>query len=262
MRTVWIACALAWTTACGAIEPDPPVDGAGNAIPMPPAGESWLTVHKITPAPGDIPTRPEVSLQFSDYVDDDRLVDVDVVSLASGGRRAFGRVTWDMQTRTMTWRPNAPLTQGLEYDLVVNTSRLRSVVGGPLFDAPRMRWRVDGGLENPPGPERREASWDQVEEVLARKCWSCHQDPQWQLNPLTVASMVGVRAKDADAFLVLPRDPDDSYLVQKVLPDYPLIRWDVQPPSWSGAKPLEPDEIQVFIDWIATLSGSDLDPLP
>lgn len=253
---------LVWTAACGAIDPEPATDPDGKPIPVPPAGESWLTVQEILPAAGDIPPRPVVSIRMSNYIDDDRLVDIDVVSLASGGRRAFGRTSWDMQSRTLTWRPSAPLTPGLEYDLVLNTSRFQSVTGAPLWNAPRVRWKVDADLESPTIAERRGSSWGQVEAVLARKCWSCHQDPQWQLNPLTVESMVGERAKDVDAFLVLPRDPDDSYLIHKVLPDYPLIRWDIQPPAWSGAQPLEPGEIQVFIDWIETMRGSDLDALP
>lgn len=247
---------LVWGVGCGSIDPEAPLDAQGREIPVPEPGERWLSVSGIAPEGEVIPSRPVIRLELSEYVDDDLMLDVDVISLVSGGRRASGRAVWDMQTKTLSWTPFSPLIDGLDYSLAVNASRLESVAGSPLFPPRSRAWRVDAGLDSSAVPSgmapRREARWDEVAEVFSRKCWTCHQDPQWRLNPLTPESMVGVKAADLDRFLVVPLDPDDSYLVQKVLPDYPTIVWDVQPPAWSGVEPLEASEIATIIDWVAS----------
>ncbi len=253
---------LALLSACGSIDPDPVLDAQGNPIAVPAAGEPWLVVEQISPDTDVIPTNPQISIRLSNHIDDDLLVDYDVISLVSGGKRMGGRTSWDVATKTLTWRPFGRLIDGLDYSLQVNDSRLVSVVGSPLFPFKRKTWRVDAEEEGPTDQVSPEVRWSQVERIFERRCWSCHQDPEWQLNPLTRESMIGARSNGGEEFLVVPFDPADSYLLQKIVPDYETIRWEVQPPAWSGAAPLRDHQIRLIESWIRQGARSDLDAFP
>jgi len=253
---------IALLSACGSIDPDPLLDAQGNPIAVPAAGESWLVVEQISPETDVIPTNPQISIRLSNHIDDDLLVDYDVISLTSGGKRMGGRTSWDVTSKTLTWRPFGNLIDGLDYSLQVNDSRLLSVVGSPLYPFKRRTWRVDAQEEAPTPQTSAEVRWSQVEQILERRCWSCHQAPQWQLNPLTRESMIGKRSNGGEEFLVVPFDPADSYLLHKIVPDYETIRWEVQPPSWSGAAPLQDHQIRLIEAWIRQGARSDLDALP
>ncbi|MEZ4460184.1 MAG: hypothetical protein R3E66_10755 [bacterium] len=236
---------------CGSIETEPRLDANGTPIPEPPAGEDWLVVRSMAPDGDVIPGRPELIITLSDYVSPQSLLGFDAVVLTSGGKRMGGLVTWSNAEKALRWRPNGTLIDGLDYTLQLNDSRLQSVVGSPLFPPLRRTWRVDTSLPNAPEGTVEHVRYADVERLLDRQCWSCHQDPQWRLNPLTRTSMVGQRAAEVETFLVVPFAPSESYLLQKVLPDHPLIRWDQQPPAWSGAAPLTTAQIQLIEQWIA-----------
>ncbi len=253
---------VALLSACGSIDPEPVLDAQGNPIPSPEAGEPWLVVEQITPDADVIPSSPEITIQFSDHLEDDLLVDYDVISLVSGGKRVGGRAAWNAVTKTLTWRPFGSLIDGLDYTLQLNNARLLSVVGSPLFPTKRKVWRVDASQDSPAIQAVADVRWSDVERVLKTRCWSCHQDPEWKLNPLTRESMIGERSDGGDEILVVPFDPSDSYLLQKIVPDYPTIRWDVQPPVWSGAQPLGEREVRLVESWIRQGARSDLDALP
>lgn len=96
--------------------------------------------------------------------------------------------------------------------------------------------------------------------MLFRRVWKSRFN--WGLNPLTRESMIGKRSDAGDEMLIVPFDPADSYVLQKLLPDYWTIRWDVQPPAWSGAEPLSERELRLVESWIRQGARSDLDSLP
>lgn len=245
-----VSCFICATLGCGSIDPDPPVDANGQAIPIPASGERWLTVEAISPQDGSIPAVPEVVVTLSEYIEPSALIDFDVISLTSGGIRAAGSTRWDASTRTLHWRPYGALIDGLDYTLHINANRLTSVVGSPLFPPSRTKWRVDHRLENPPVPPTAEVRWADVEPILAQFCWSCHQDPNWQLNPLTRTSMISKKSDQVDRFIVMPFSAARSYLLHKVLPDYPMIMWETQPPSWSHVPPLSQEDVARIELWI------------
>ena len=62
--------------------------------------------------------------------------------------------------------------------------------------------------------------------------------------------MIGARADEVDEVIVIRYDAADSYLMHKIIPDYPLRRYGVQPPTWSDAEPLTANEIALIEDWI------------
>lgn len=249
MRNV-LAIALALLCSCSDIEPEPPVGQDGEPVELPEPYDTWLRVIEIQPASGEISAQPVFEIEFDTYIEDDLLLSYDMVSLVSGGIRVRGFSTWDVTTRTLTWRPSSSLVDGLEYRLQLNAERLRSITGAPpqLGGAPT--YTVDAELEASEPSSEQPATRADVEKIILRKCASCHRDAEWKLNPLTAESMIGIKAADRDQLLVIRRDAADSYLMHKILPDYPLRAYGVQPPTWSDAQPLTTGEIRTFKRWI------------
>lgn len=235
--------------ACGPIDPEPPTDDEGVPIPTPGPFDDWLEVEEVTPDGGEVGLRPTIRVRFDTFIEDDELIDFSAVSLQSAGLRVTGRVTWEMTTRTLVFRPLRDLVPGLQYTLSLAPDYLESVTGAPFRSSDLPKFEAVEGGGSAADPEI-DSSWDAVDTIFERKCRSCHADPQWQLNPLTRASMIGQPSAQTDQLVVLPFDPADSYLMHKILPDYPIRRFTVQPPPWSHAEPLTDVERRLVEAWI------------
>jgi hypothetical protein len=179
------------------------------------------------------------------------LIDFSTVSLHSAGLSERGRTRWEMTTRTLIFEPFGELVDELRYSPRLDAGQLVSVTGAPFRRTELPSWIVDASLETDAQERTSSPSWEEIDELLARKCRSCHADPEWNLNPLTRESLVGQRSTQIDGFLVVPFDPSDSYLMHKILPGYPVRRFTLQPPPWSGAAPLTVSERLAIELWIA-----------
>lgn len=244
MRTLLIALLIA---GCGSIDPPPPTDEDGNEIIEPGPFDTYLGIE--ADYPDEVGVRPIIRLRVDGYIDEDELLDFGIVSLASAGITETGRVRWIMSTRTLEFRPFSELVPGLRYTPRIDGSRVFSVTGAPLADVslPPVLVVDEPADDDPPTPAVR---WPEVDRLLEAKCRSCHADPQWQLNPLTRESMIGQQSKQVFQPLVLPFDPGDSYLMRKVIADFPVRRFTVQPPPWSDLEPLTQAEVALLETWI------------
>lgn len=236
-------------SACGSIDPEPITDEDGNPIIMPGPFDDHLGVTALYGA--EVGVRPTLRFQFDAFVNEDQLLDFGVVALSSGGIAASGRIRWQMSSRTMAFRPFNPLVAGLRYRPSIDASRVFSVTGAPLGAIELPEFVVSDEIEEPEF-ELPMVRWAAVDDVFRAKCRSCHADPQWQLNPLTYASLVGGASAQTDELLVVPFDPGDSYLLHKVIEDYPVRRFSVQPPPWSNAATLTAEEVVLIERWVAT----------
>ena len=246
-----IAWALATTAiSCGAIDPAPIEDDDGNEIFSPTPFVPYLEV--VAAYPSEVPPTGELQFAFDQYIEDDELLDFSVVSLSSGGLSQGGRVTWDMTTRSLFFRPYTDLIPNFVYKPSLDATRLTSLDGAPLGPHSLPSFRVVEPEEPAPAPPQVRVDWSDVADVLEAKCWSCHADPKWNLNPLTRESMLGVSSEQTETLLVVPFDPADSYLMHKILPAYLHRRFTVQPPPWSGATPLLTEEVALIERWILT----------
>lgn len=248
VKTCGAMLSFLFITACGPIEPEPPLDADGEPIELPDTFDRWLTVESVEPTTHLAP-RPVVRIRLSDHIDPDNFRSFDAVSLSSGGIRVFGTTRWDIASRTLTWRGSSTLVPGLRYRLNVNDDRLTSITGAPFRSASMIRFEVDPTLEVS-DVTRIVVTHSEVERIVVRKCATCHRDPEWKLNPLTAESMVGEPSDQSPFPLVHRYSPAESYLIHKILPDYPVRAYGVQPPEWSGATPLTDTEIQTFSRWI------------
>ena len=99
-------------------------------------------------------------------------------------------------------------------------------------------------------------SWSAVRQIIDERCADCHGDEDWpKLNPLTRESLVGRSSDQLNEPLVRPYDPPDSYLMHKLLWDYPVRQGEPQPPAWAGGKQLPRDELLTIEGWIAAGAG-------
>ncbi|TXD34477.1 hypothetical protein FRC96_12655 [Lujinxingia vulgaris] len=236
--------------SCGPIDPPPPTDADGEPIPRPAPLDDWLRVIEVTPAQS-IATHPTIEVRFNAYLAPDSFTSYGALSLRSGGLSSGGRIDYRMTRKTLRLRPRSALIDGLRYTLFASPG-LRSVTGAPLFpNTPAPERFTDATLPDSPALDRPEVRWDDIAPLVERSCNSCHDDPEWQLPRLTPQALRQTRSTQVEAPLVMPFEPAQSYLMHKILPDYPLRRFTVQPPPYSDAPPLSLDEIERIEDWIA-----------
>ena len=237
-------------------------------IAQPPYGERWLQIEAIEPEPSaaasTLSAEPTFLVRFNQYIQEDSFPSYGVISLATGGRGVSGTLEPVMSERALLWRPRGELRDGFEYTLRVDATSLQSVTGAPTPpDAiSELVFRVDASLApEQPLPQESTGSaparWAHVREVFeARGCYTCHGESSWmRLNALEYEDLIGIRAADMEIDLVRFKDPARSYLMHKILPDYPVRRGTVQPPPWAVAQDarlsaLSAEEIALVERWI------------
>lgn len=252
----WSLVGLVWLIAAGAcveIEPDPPVDDEGEPIALPGPHDRWLEVTSVSPSGEDLDVAPRIAVTFSDYLDDDSFRSYRFASLRSGGLVAGGLADYIMTDKTVIWRPYNDIEPGLAYTFELN-DELSSATDSPLLLP--AQWPVfvasDDGGRAAVG-ELPQPVFDEVDPIFEAHCVECHRDEQSGLNPLTYDSLVGTRSTQTGLYLVRPGDPADSYLMRKLLWDYPDIEFTHQPPPWAeGSEPLEREELLLIEGWIAS----------
>ena len=246
--------------SCGQIEPAAPTDEDGAPIPIPPPYEDWLRVTAVHPIPGaDAPaisTKTTFAVELNHYLDEESFRSYSVVALSTGGRRVGGRHEYVLSTRTLVFTPFQPLEPDLEYTLSLDLSQARSVNGAPARrdDAPRLHFITSEDAE--PGAfelTRAEPTWAEVSARFDELgCRACHGAESWpKLLKLEPEQLVGARSLQTDLFLVRRYDPADSYLLHKLLPDYPNRRFGEHPPAWDDATTsITPEDLWLIEQWI------------
>jgi hypothetical protein len=261
-------CALlaSLTIACGPVDPPPPTDDDGNVIPLPGAYDDWLRFELVElhePDRTSLPLRPVFALQANTYLDGTPLISYVGGTIQSGGISTGGDLVHIFTQRRLYWMPYRPLIDGLEYRVTFTLRDMRSVTGAPPLPPATVTalkiadaTRPDGAM---PAELRGGATWEQVSQIFAARCWSCHGQPEWPLlDPLTHRSLTTRRDLYTDRPLVRPFSPHSSYLLHKVLPDYPDRRGTTQPPPWSDdPTPLTEQELLTLERWIAVGAPSD-----
>lgn len=241
---------LLW--GCAPIEDPEPPQVDGEEIALPPPGVDWLSVEDVEPQEA-ISLRPTVAVTFNQYLDSETFNSFGAMRLRSRGITQSGAIKYQIATRTVYFRPGADLEPQLEYLLEWRASDVQSVEGAPLHPMVLLpRYTTDEELDPTPPLERSAVTWEEVEAIFDRSCNQCHGDPNWQLPSLEYDHLVGGRSEQVDRYLVEPLFPTRSYLMHKILADYPDRLYGVQPPPWSDAPPLEEEELILIEDWIAT----------
>ncbi|MFP4599818.1 MAG: Ig-like domain-containing protein [Persicimonas sp.] len=248
--------AVSTASGCVEIEPDPPLDDEGEPLALPGPHDRWLEVTSISPSGKDLALSPRVAVTFNDYIDDDSFRSYTFASLTSGGLSASGFADYVMTDKTVIWRPYGELEPDFLYTFGIS-EEIVSATGSPLLlpaEWPTYVTREDA--EQPAFAELPDARFDEVEPIFEAHCVECHRDEDSGLNPLTYDSLMGTRSTQTSLYLVRPGDPADSYLMRKLLWDYPDIEFTHQPPPWvDGAKELAREDLLTIEGWIASGAG-------
>ncbi len=252
MRYIALIPAFVYAIGCGQIDPPPPLDEDGEPVPIPEPLDDWLNFLEIVPEE-ELSVRPTITIAFNAYLDPTTYDSYSTARLQSGGLRHGSRVDYRMTRREIHFRPTSDLEPELQYELVWTADDVRSVTGSPLHPRASLpTFMIRDDLETSPPLQRPEVSWREVEELFEAHCTSCHGDSRWsQLPMLTPETLIGARSDQVDAMLVEPFHPARSYLMHKILPDYPVRRFTEQPPPWSDQPPLSTDDIERIEHWIA-----------
>lgn len=214
------------------------------------AHEQPLALVAVEPDLADpLPYDAELSLTFSDWLDPDLLTFYNVFVLRSGGATVAATSRYDFLRRRLSLVPRRALDPDLSYALDLQPDALRSVTGMP-YEGPLSLPFSTSPEPATPSETTPTPTWEDVAPLLA-PCGDCHDDPAWQLPPLTPAGMRGQPSTQVAGLpLVQPFAPERSYLLHKLAPGYPLTQGETQPPSWSGQTPLGDDDLEVIQGWI------------
>jgi hypothetical protein len=261
-RAIWPLLGL--LCACGDIDPAPPVDDEGKIIPLPKPLDTWLDLRLVQDDGEGFALNPVLVVQADTYMDDDTLISYAGGQLTSGGLGGGGALHHVFTQRRLYWTPSRPLIDGLEYRATFALPDVRSVTGSPpLPPATLTRLAIADGTRPAQAlpPEILETpGWDEIAPILTARCGGCHGQAAWPLLvPMERDALVNTRDARTDRPLVRPFDPADSYLLHKLLPDYPDRRGTQQPPPWSDdPTPLTPAQLLKIERWIA--GGAPGDP--
>ena len=253
-RVVVLAALAACVCACTPVDPEPEVGPDGEVLPAIPEYDRALTIESVRPDVETLGPRPWLAVRFDAHLDDDTFRSFGVMQLVAGGLIQRGEVRHVVTERTLYWRPYSDLRDGFLYTLDYTLAGVESVTGSPMLDDPEGPiFRVDTTLESEPFPlDDSPVSFDEVDAIFSERCVSCHGQSSWpQLVSLDEQSLGTTRQEQLGRVLVRAGDPADSYLLQKVLPDYPDRLNGPCPPTWSDdPEPLTPDELWLIERWI------------
>lgn len=247
-----IALALA---ACTPVEPEGPLDEDGDPIPQPGPYDTWLEIESISPAEGELGTDPWIALRFGAYLDDDSFRSFGTMQLEAGGITQRGEVRYVMTDRTLYWRPYASLRSGFVYELDLTLEGVESVTGAPLVEPAELPiYRVDGAVADAPfGRDDSPVTFAEVSELFDARCASCHGSSDWPgLVRLEREALFSHVQPNLGRVMVRGGDPSDSYLMHKLIEDYPDRLNGPCPPTWSDdPTPLTRDELWLIERWIS-----------
>lgn len=224
----------------------------GREVDGPGPHDSPLEVTSVAPDSDRIAPEASLRIRFDAYLDDESFRSFDTGTLTAGGRRWAGWADYRMVDRSIVWTPRSSVPTKLDVQLTLSEN-LRSVTGSKLTDRRQIaEWQIDEGGASARGAEsqRDGATWAEVRGIFDRRCGDCHAESD-RLPPLTHEGLVGVTSTEVDRKLVRPYDPADSYLMHKILWNYPDRRFSPQPPPWDGGQELDRPAQRTIEAWIA-----------
>jgi hypothetical protein len=221
--------------------PEPPDVYDRNLVPIeiyPPLGDETISRNQT------------FVVTFNTYLDLAPQTYWNTLSIASGGVTAFGPTSYRMVDRQLVLRTTRDMEPNLVYQLGFNAEALKSVTGKPYAGPPVVSYTSDDTFEPEPPEPPPYPVWADVAPIFDR-CNDCHGDPEWKLDVLSVETMVARPSRQAHGVpIVEPYFPWRSYLMHKVLWDYPIREHSAQPPAWAGYEQLSIEDQRLLERWI------------
>jgi hypothetical protein len=262
-----LALTVGAVSGCLALEPPPT---QGEDVYTPPRSATTLKLTGISPKPSsEQGAAPTIWLSFDQYLDPALIGFHDTLSLTSGGVGFTVRAHYELVDKRIVGRLTRPLEHGLAYVLAPKYDNIRSLLGAYMEAAPLIEFTVgapDPVVDTLEPSTARVPSWEQdISPMLEEGC-TCHTltlrpDDWFDIPPLTYEALVQQPSTQRpDLMRVEPLEPTRSYLMHKLLSDYPTRRGGEMPPRWAeeasrpgiqiSYKPLSYDALRVVELWI------------
>ncbi len=214
-----------------------------------PEGEvGSLNVTSTAPLSGAVhPNSAPIRIGFDEYLDP--LVPLGGAAvLLSSDRVARARISYDPVDRALLVRPNSPLRVGVGYTLTIQADVVRGFAGETLASDFVLGF-VAGSADGPREPLPPVDYEVDLAPIFEEKC-DCHGPEPAVFPPLDPGSMLGVASqRQPDRLLVQPGRALGSYLVQRILEDYPGVRGLPMPLE----APLTRSEQRLVVSWVERL---------
>lgn len=207
-----------------------------------------MSVVATEPAAGAVhPADAPLRVVVDRYLDPDVPV-VNAATLSSGEATFAARVGYDPVSRALLVVPPVPLRADLGYTLTVHADALVGYQGETLAEDFAFGFRA--GRARAPRTALPPADFDRdVRPVLEAKC-DCHGPEPAVYPALTPEALIGARSqRQPDRVLVEPGRALHSYLVQRVLPEYPGVRGLPMPVE----APLDEEALRMLVSWVERL---------
>lgn len=159
------------------------------------------------------------------------------------------RIELDPLDHTLTATPVDPFEPNLTYTWEVDETRLRGSGGRPVAPVAPYRMPVAADASDPEPEEPVVVRWDDVAPIVAQRCDPCHNDAP--LEPIRPPALALRSTVFEERRLVAPYDAPRSYLVEKLVPEYPDRFGAIMPPPWGEQPPLTTEELRMLVDWVA-----------
>ena len=245
-RTLMLSCLLLALSGCELM-----LDGEN---PRREPHRPFFVVSEVSIGDGatDVALNQPITITFSEYLDADSFDYFNAIRLRSGAISGPGWARYSLVDRSLTWYPTRSLRPNLIYTLMVNPETVRSIFGEELALEAAITFETadDGTVEQ----NRRiepVSYGDSIAPILQRYC-TCHYTGD-ELAGLEYGDLVDVPSRQRSSrMMVVPFEPARSYLILKLLEEYPYRRLEAMPPSWSAAPVLDDEALRLIESWVAT----------
>lgn len=198
---------------------------------------------------GPVARNPLITLSFNTYLAPGPLTYYNTLGLRSGGIRANGITEYRMVDKALVWRTTRSMRPDLYYTLTIQKDVLFTVTGQPYQGVEQLQY-LAGDFSAAIPPAEPAPVWEDVAPIF-EPCGACHDDPEWRLPAMTWEGLVNQPSAQQDKLMVRPFDPPGSYLLHKLLDDYPDREGTSQPPAWAGLDHLDLEDLRLIEAWIA-----------
>jgi hypothetical protein len=239
------AAAIICLVACGSSDLS-----VGNERVGPPPFE--VIDVSISEGETDVPLNQPFTIWFNRYLDAEVFRYSNAVKVCSSGVRGRGFSRYRMADRSVTFFPTRNLRSRLIYNLGLNDETVLALGGENLSTQFERAFQTAEGGTVVQDREIATVSYAGSVFPLFEQGCGCHVDDDAVPSLDYESLMQATSTQMDDRLLVVPYDPTTSYLMQKILPDYPDRRLSEMPPAWGRRPPLTFEQLSTVENWILT----------
>lgn len=261
-----MVCVVLWAfIASACLILDQPEEPDPDDPPLVPAHTQAVQATALFPAADavDVALNTPLWVEFDQHLVASRLIFFNTLSVKSRGLGMGIRSHYEMVDKRVVARLTRDLEAGLVYTMKINIDNVRGLSGAPMLESPEIIFRA--GDHRVEGREETLPTWtDDIEPLIDASCGGCHRaatDDAWfaDIHDLAYENLIkDESAQWSGRHLVVPFQPASSYLMHKLIEDYPSRAGSMMPPPWTSdfdrlptpPTPLTRDDLRLIERWI------------